>query len=333
MSTPFPKKDVVNVAVTGAAGQIGYAIAPIIARGLMLGAGQKIALHLLDLEVAQNALEGLKMELDDCAFAALDKVVLTTDPEVAFAGCDIAILCGAFPRKPGMERKDLLQINAKIFKAQGAVLKAVAAPHCRVVVVGNPANTNALLLALAADGGLDARNISALTRLDHNRAMGIAGAKVGAAVKNVIIWGNHSGTQVPDVNNAVTADGKRVRDVADNNSFFDDEFIAQVQQRGAAVMKLRGFSSALSAAKATVDHVHDWIVGTPDDGTFVSMGVWSNGNSYGVPDGLVYSFPVKCKQGVWTIVDGVTVSPAVKALQEATTAELVDERAQATAAE
>lgn len=326
----FPKKHVLRVAVTGAAGQIGYALVPQIARGLMFGPEQKVELALLEVEPAQKALRGVAMELEDCAFTSLTNVVCTSDPRVAFAGADVCVMCGSFPRKEGMERKELLQINAKIFREQGKVIGEVAAKHCRVLVVGNPANTNALLLALAADGTLDPRQVSALTRLDHNRALGMAARKVGASVKNVIIWGNHSSTQVPDVNSAVVDDaGASVREAAADDAFFDGEFITAVQQRGAEIIKARGLSSAASAAKAIVDHVHDWIVGTPE-GTFVSMAVWSNGNPYGVPDNLIYSFPVTCKAGQWAIVPNLSVSDAVRERMGISTAELEQERDQAT---
>lgn len=326
----FPVKDILRVAVTGAAGQIGYSLLPLIARGNMLGETQRVELRLLDIEPAQKVLEGVRFELQDCAFPLLSNVVITHEPQVAFEGCDVAILCGAFPRKPGMERKDLLLTNAKIFSEQGRIMAEVASPHCRVLVVGNPANTNALIFATAAKGKIPAEHISALTRLDHNRAIAQVALKTNSPVsevKNVIIWGNHSGTQVPDVNSALVG-GQPARQVADNDLFFDGEFLGIVQQRGAEVMKLRGLSSAASAAKAIVDHVRDWILGTLP-GTFVSMGVISDNNSYKVPGGLIYSFPVECAAGNWKIVDGVAITPAVQALMEATTAELLEERSQA----
>jgi malate dehydrogenase len=296
-----------------------------IARGLMLGANQRLSLRLLDIEPAMKSLGGLKMELEDCAFALLDEVVVTFDAKEAFTGADVVIMCGAFPRKPGMERKDLLEINAKIFKEQGGLLKSVASPDVRVLVVGNPANTNALI-ALTS-GGLNPKNVSALTRLDHNRALAQVALTLKVpmdSVKNVVIWGNHSGTQVPDVSFAV-ANGAPVQP---DPSKWGDEFKKCVQQRGATVMNARGLSSAASAAKAIVDHVHDWILGTPE-GTFVSMAVHSNGNSYGVPDGLIYSFPVTCKNGVWTFVDGLTIPEDIKGLMQKTTEELLEERSQA----
>lgn len=326
----FPTKDVVNVAITGAAGQIGYSLLPLIARGNMLGQSQKVELRLLDVEPALKALEGVRFELQDCAFPLLTNVVITHEARVAFEGADIVILCGAFPRKPGMERKDLLLTNAKIFTEQGKILGEVAAPHCRVLVVGNPANTNALLLATAAKGKIDTKNVSALTRLDHNRAVSQVALKAGApvdTVKNVIIWGNHSGTQVPDVNNALVGT-TAAREAAKDDEFFDGPFLGIVQQRGAEVMKLRGLSSAASAAKAIVDHVHDWIIGTPAE-SFVSMAVISDANPYGVPAGLMYSFPVECTKGQWKIVEGVKVTDKIQALMNATTEELLDERSQA----
>eukprot|EP00744_Colponema_vietnamica_P017245 GILI01024218.1.p1 GENE.GILI01024218.1~~GILI01024218.1.p1 ORF type:complete len:348 (+),score=77.46 GILI01024218.1:53-1045(+) len=325
----FPKKDIVVVSVTGAAGQIGYSLVPMIARGNMLGPNQKVQLRLLDIEPALKVLEGVRMELMDCAFPLLSEVVITADAKTAFTGCDVAIMCGAFPRKPGMERKDLLLTNAKIFSEQGRIMGEVANPHCRVLVVGNPANTNALIFATAAKPNIDPKNVSALTRLDHNRATAQCALKAGVpieTVKNCIIWGNHSSTQVPDVNSAVS-NGQSIRKLANNDAFFDGEFLSVVQQRGAEIMKARGFSSAASAATAIVDHVHDWILGTPE-GSHVSMAVLSDSNSYGVPANLYYSFPVTCKAGEWKIVDGVTVSEPVKALLSKTTEELIDERTQ-----
>lgn len=328
----FPVLDVVTIAITGAAGQIGYSLVPMIARGNMLGPHQKVALRLLDIDAAANSLRGLTMELEDCALPTLAGVVTTADPRVAFEGADICIMCGAFPRKPGMERKDLLLTNAKIFSEQGAIIGEVAAPHCRVLVVGNPANTNALILALATGGKLNVRNISALTRLDHNRALTQIALRAGGSaatlkVKNAIIWGNHSGTQVPDVTFA-TIDGTPVREALKGDAFFDGEFITNVQQRGAEVMKLRGLSSATSAAKAIVDHVNNWILGTPE-GEFVSMAVISDGNPYGIPDGLMFSFPVRCSAGEWKIVEGLEIAPRMRELIGKTTEELQEEKAQA----
>ncbi|CBH18138.1 cytosolic malate dehydrogenase, putative [Trypanosoma brucei gambiense DAL972] len=316
-----------RVAVTGAAGQIGYSLLPLIAAGRMLGFDQRVQLQLLDISPALKALEGIRAELMDCSFPLLDGVVITDEPKVAFDKADIAILCGAFPRKPGMERRDLLQTNAKIFSEQGRVLGEVASPNCRVCVVGNPANTNALILLRESKGKLNPRFVTALTRLDHNRATAQVAERARARVeevKNCIIWGNHSGTQVPDVNSA-TVGGKPARAAVDNDAFFDNEFITIVQERGAEIMKLRGLSSALSAAKAIVDHVHDWMLGTPS-GTHVSMAVYSDGNPYGVPGGLIFSFPVTCSGGEWQIVSGLNVTPAISERIKATTTELEEER-------
>jgi malate dehydrogenase len=327
----FPEKKLVRVAVTGAAGQICYSLLPMIASGAMLGPHQHVELRLLDIEPAQNVLEGVRMELIDSAFALLVSVVATSDPRVAFEGADICIMCGAMPRKPGMERKDLLEVNAKIFNEQGRVISEVAEPHCRVVVVGNPANTNGLLLATAARGGkLDARNVTVLTRLDHNRSLAQLSLRSGVAiseVKNTIIWGNHSGTQVPDVNSALVQ-GRSARDVCSDDAFFDGPFIQIVQQRGAEVLKARGLSAGSSTARAIVDHVHDWIRGTPH-GTFVSMGVLSDGNPYSIPNGLLFSFPVTCHGGQWKIMEGLTITPHIRSLIENTTKELLEEKQQA----
>lgn len=320
---PFPKKDVLSVVVTGAAGQIGYALLPQIARGNMLGPNQKVELRLLEVEFGMKALGGCVLELEDCSFPLLVNVVSTSDPREAFKGADVAVMCGAFPRKQGMERKDLLEKNAGIFLEQGAIMKEVASPDIRVVVVGNPANTNALLLANGASGTIDQKNITALTRLDHNRAVSKAQSLTGKTVRDVTIWGNHSGTQVPSVEHAV-ADGAPVKGLCPEGSFGAD-FIKTIQQRGAAIIEARGASSAASASKAIVDHVHDWVLGTPE-GETVSMSVCSTGNPYGVPDGLVYSFPVTCKDGEWTIKAGLLISAELQALMDITTKELMDER-------
>lgn len=320
----------VKVVVTGAAGQIGYAIVPLIARGDMLGPDTHVELHLLDIEPAFKALAGVEAELQDCAFPLLDKVVITTDPAVAFDGVSVAILCGAFPRRPGMERKDLLTMNAKIFTAQGEAIAAHAAPDCRVLVVGNPANTNGLILLKSARGKLDPRHVTAMTRLDHNRALALVARKAGvhvAQVRNAIIWGNHSTTQVPDVDSAVV-NAVPARQAMQDDAFVDGEFMKAVQNRGGEILQLRGLSSAMSAAKAAVDHIHDWILGTPD-GVFVSMGVYSNGNPYDVPDDLIFSFPCTCAKGEWTIVPDKLVGELTKERVAVTTAELVEEKQQA----
>nr|CCC95698.1 unnamed protein product [Trypanosoma congolense IL3000] len=319
-----------RVVVTGAAGQIGCSLLPLIASGRMLGPEQSVQLQLLDIEPALKALEGIRAELMDCAFPLLSGVVITHEPKVAFDKADVAILCGAFPRKPGMERKDLLQTNAKIFAEQGRVLGEVASPNCRVCVVGNPANTNALVLLRESKGKLNPRYVTALTRLDHNRATAQVAERSKACVENVkncIIWGNHSGTQVPDVNSALVG-GSPARAAVKDDAFLDGEFITLVQQRGAEIMKLRGLSSALSAAKAIVDHVHDWMLGTPA-GTHVSMAVYSDGNPYNVPGGLIFSFPVTCADGEWKIVEGLSITSAIAERLKVTIAELEEEREQA----
>eukprot|EP00796_Vickermania_ingenoplastis_P004615 gene4616-3327_t len=304
------------VVVTGAAGQIGYAIVPLIARGDLLGPDTHIELRLLDIEPAQNALVGVEAELMDGAFPLLEKVVITADPKVAFAGAN-----------EGMQRKDLLEMNAKIFNAQGAIIAEVADPDMHILVVGNPANTNALILLLAGKGKIKPQNVTAMTRLDHNRSLALLASKAGVPitkVRNAIIWGNHSSTQVPDVESA-TIDGQPARQVIKDDAFLDGPFMKKIQERGAEIIKLRGLSSAMSAAKAAVDHVHDWMLGTPE-GVHVSMGVYSMGNPYGIPEGLVFSFPCTCQAGTWKIVEGLTITPKVKALINATVQELTEEK-------
>ena len=326
----FPVKDVLRITITGAAGQIGYSLVPMVARGLMLGPLQRLELRLLDIEPAQKILEGLRMELEDCNLPLLTGTVITSNPSVAFDRADILIMCGAFPRKPGMERKDLLQINAKIFSEQGKIIASVAEPHCRILVVGNPANTNALILLTAAEGKIPRTNVTALTRLDHNRALAQAALSINAptgSVRNVIIWGNHSGTQVPDVNSALIG-SVNLRQEAGKDSYFDGPFIQCVQQRGAEVMKARGFSSAASAAQAIVDHVHDWILGT-EPGKFVSMAVISDSNPYSIPENLIFSFPTTCANGQWSIVPHLQITPLTSELIKKTTDELLEEREQA----
>ncbi|KAG5500626.1 hypothetical protein JKF63_03722 [Porcisia hertigi] len=321
---------VVRVAITGAAGQIGYALVPLIARGNLLGPNTHVELHLLDIEPALKALSGVEAELEDCAFPLLDKVVITADPRVAFDGVTIAIMCGAFPRKAGMERRDLLEMNARIFKEQGEAIAAVAASDCRVLVVGNPANTNALILLKSSQGKLKPRNVTAMTRLDHNRALALLARKAGVSVsqvRNVIVWGNHSSTQVPDATSAMIGTTSAF-DVIKDSAFTHDDFLSAVRGRGADIIQLRGLSSAMSAAKAAVDHVHDWMLGTPD-GVHVSMGVYSNGNPYNVPDDLIFSFPCTCRAGEWTIVADKLKGDLVKQGIADTTAELLEERVQA----
>jgi len=319
-------KSAVHVLITGAAGQIGYALAPMVARGVMLGPDQPVVLHLLDIEPAAQALEGVKMELLDAAFPLLQGVVISTKPEEACKGVDVAVMLGGFPRKAGMERKDVMGKNVSIYAAQAAALEKHANKGVKVLVVANPANTNALMLKEHAPS-IPAENITALTRLDHNRALAQVAERAGVhvtEVKNVIIWGNHSSTQYPDVNHG-TVNGKPIREVlADSAEWLDGEFITVVQQRGAAIIKARGLSSAMSAASSACDHVRNWVLGTPE-GTWVSMGVYSDG-SYGQPEGLIYSFPVTCKDGKWSIVQGLPIDDKSAAKLKITADELVEER-------
>lgn len=320
----------VKVVVTGAAGQLAYSLLPLISSGRMLGPAQRVQLRLLDIEPAMNTLKGVSAELVDCAYPLLESVVISHTPEVAFEGADVLVFCGSAPLMPGMERKDLLQANAKMFREQGRILGEVAAPDCRVCVVSNPANTIAHILLKAAGGKIKPKNVTALTRLDHNRATALLAERAGVppdSVKNCIVWGNHSNTQVPDVNSA-TVKGVPAREFVKDDAFFDGEFMAMVRQRGVDVIKWRGRSSALSAAKAIADHVHDWVLGTPE-GTHVSMAVHSDGNPYGVPAGLIFSFPVTCSGGEWHFAEKLCVTPSVAEHMKTSTAELETERAQA----
>ncbi|CAL9175362.1 malate dehydrogenase-like [Musa acuminata AAA Group] len=323
-------KDPVRVLVTGAAGQIGYALVPMIARGVMLGPDQPVILHMLDIPPAAEALNGVKMELVDAAFPLLKGVVATTDAVEACTGVNVAVMVGGFPRKEGMERKDVMSKNVSIYKSQASALEAHAAPNCKVLVVANPANTNALILKEFAPS-IPAKNITCLTRLDHNRALGQISERLNiqvSDVKNVIIWGNHSSTQYPDVSHATikTSSGQKpVRELVSDDDWLKGEFIKTVQQRGAAIIKARKLSSALSAASAACDHIRDWVLGTPE-GTWVSMGVYSDG-SYNVPAGLIYSFPVTCRAGEWTIVQGLSVDEFSRKKMDATAEELTEEKA------
>jgi malate dehydrogenase len=314
----------VNVAITGGAGHIGYALAFRVAAGALLGPEQPINLHLLEITPALPALHGVVMELEDCAFRTLTRVVPTDDPKVAFRDCDYALLVGARPRGPGMERKDLLLANAQIFSAQGRALGEVARRSVKVLVVGNPANTNALIARTHAKG-IDPRSFTAMTRLDHNRACAQLAGKTGthvAAIQRMIIWGNHSATQYPDMSHC-TVGGKPAIGLVDRK-WIEESFIPTVQQRGAAVIKARGSSSAASAASAAIDHVHDWIHGTPAD-DWVSMAVASDG-SYGIPEGVVYSYPVVCRGGAYEVVQGLAVDEFSRTRMQATLAELREER-------
>ncbi len=294
----------VRVTVTGAAGQIGYALLFRIASGAMLGDDQPVILQLLDITPAMDALEGVRMELDDCAFPLLAGVVCTDDPNVGFKDTEYALLVGARPRGPGMERKDLLEANAAIFSVQGKALNDHASREVKVLVVSNPANTNSLIAQRNAPD-LNPRNFTAMTRLDHNRAMTQLAQKTGTTVNdvtNMTIWGNHSATQYPDLFNA-RVNGQAAIDMIEQ-SWYEEDFIPTVQQRGAAIIKARGASSAASAANAAIDHMRSWALGTEGD-DWVSMGVYSDG-SYGIAEGLIYSFPCRCKDGDWTIVQGWT---------------------------
>jgi malate dehydrogenase len=318
-------KTPVRVAITGAAGQIGYQLAFRIASGQLFGPEQPIILQLLEITPALGALNGVAMELDDCAFETLHGVVATDKVEVAFKDINYGLLVGARPRGPGMERKDLLLANAQIFSAQGKALDAVADRRVKILVVGNPANTNALIARENA-AGLDPRNFTAMTRLDHNRAKAQLAAKTGTHVTDVrgaIIWGNHSATQFPDLAHATVGGAPALSRVS--QSWYRDEFIPTVQQRGAAIIKARGASSAASAASAAIDHVRDWALGTSGD-DWVSMAVAADG-SYGIKEGVVYSYPVRCVRGDYQIVQGLAVDDFGRAKMAATEAELREERA------
>ena len=317
-------KPPVRVTITGAAGQIGYQLAFRIASGQMLGSDQPVILQLLEIPQALGALNGVLMELDDCAFPTLAGVVPTDDPDVAFKDADYALLVGARPRGPGMERKDLLEANAAIFSVQGKALNKQASRDIKVLVVGNPANTNALITQANAPD-LDPRNITAMTRLDHNRAKAQLAAKTDSHVNDIrcmAIWGNHSATQYPDVSHA-TVGGKSALGLVDQD-WLVDEFIPVVQQRGAAIIKARGASSAASAASAAIDHMHDWALGSAAD-DWVSMAVPADG-SYGIAPGIIYSFPVRCARGDYSIVQDLDISDFSRSRMEETEKELREER-------
>ncbi len=318
--------DPVRVAVTGAAGQIGYALVFRIASGQMLGPDQPVVLQLLEIPQAVGALEGVRMELDDCAFPLLAGVVCTDDAPRAFEGANVALLVGAMPRKEGMERADLLSANGAIFTAQGKAISDAAADDVRVLVVGNPANTNALI-AMNNAPNVPPERFTAMTRLDHNRAVGQLAAKAGAAVTDVrrmTIWGNHSATQYPDVFHAEVAGRPAFEAAGGDQAWLEGDFIPTVQQRGAAIIKARGLSSAASAANAAIDHVRDWTHGTAA-GDWVSMAVPSDG-SYDVPKGLVSGFPVTCSGGTYQIVPGLDLDDFSRSRIDASLAELGAER-------
>ena len=317
--------DAVNVTVTGAAGQIGYALLFRIASGQMLGPEQQVNLRLLEITPALGALDGVQMELDDCAFPLLGSITKTDDPNVAFEGSDYGLLVGAMPRKDGMERADLLEANGGIFGPQGRAISENANSGIKILVVGNPANTNALI-AQSAAAGINPGQFTAMTRLDHNRAKSQVADKLGVSiqsVKKMTIWGNHSATQYPDLFHC-EVDGKSVAESVNDQDWLENDFIPTVQQRGAAIIKARGASSAASAANAAIDHMRDWELGTPE-GDWVSMAIPSDG-SYGVPEGVISSFPVTCSNGSYEIVQGLEIDQFSRQKIDASSEELVTER-------
>lgn len=314
----------VRVTVTGAAGQISYSLLIRIASGQMLGPDQPVILQMLEITPALDALNGVAMELEDCAFPLLAGMVQTDDPNVAFKDTDYALLVGARPRGPGMERKDLLEANAAIFSTQGKAINDKASRDIKVLVVGNPANTNALIAQRNAPD-IDPRNFTAMMRLDHNRSLSQLASKTGkhnTDVKNMIVWGNHSATQFPDLHHATVA-GTPAMELVDQE-WYENDFIPTVQQRGAAIIKARGLSSAASAANAAVDHMRDWALSSAE-GDYVSMGIYSDG-SYGIEEGLMYSFPCVCKDGQWEIVQGLENNEFSLGKMKATEQELKEER-------
>ncbi|WP_353570776.1 malate dehydrogenase [Candidatus Albibeggiatoa sp. nov. BB20] len=316
-------KKAVRVAITGGAGQIAYSLIFRIASGEMLGPDQPVILHLLEIPQALEALKGVAMEVDDCAYPLLQDIVVTDDANVGFTDVDYALLVGATPRGPGMERADLLKINAEIFTAQGKALNDKASRDVRVLVVGNPANTNAYI-AMRSAPDLPSKNFTAMMRLDHNRALSQLAAKTGSHVteiKNMVVWGNHSATQYPDISNT-TVGGKAAKDLV-NQAWITDDFIPTVQQRGAAIIKARGKSSAASAGYAALEHIRDWMLGS--NGGWVSMAIPSDG-SYGIPEGLMYSFPVTTENGEYTIVQGLKIDTFSQERMNATQKELEQER-------
>ena len=316
-------KPPIRIAITGAAGQISYSLLFRVAAGQMLGEDQPLILQFLEIPPAMDALGGVVMELDDCAFPLLEEIVATDSPDEAFKGVEFALLVGSRPRGPGMERKDLLEANAQIFSVQGKSLNEHAAANVKVLVVGNPANTNSLI-ALRNAPDIDPSQFTAMTRLDHNRASAQLAQKTGhhvTAVAGLAIWGNHSATQYPDLTHATVA-GTPAMDLVEQ-SWVAHEFIPGVQQRGAAIIKARGLSSAASAANAAIEHMRDWTLGT--NGEIVSMAVYSDG-SYGIEEGLIYSFPCTCDAGRWNIVQGLEISDFSRGKMTETETELVEER-------
>lgn len=317
-------KSPVRVAVTGAAGQISYSLIFRIAAGDMLGKDQPVILQLLEIPPAMKALEGVVMELNDCAFPLVAGIVTTDDPNVAFKDAEYALLVGSRPRGPGMERSDLLKANGAIFTVQGKALNDNANKNVKVLVVGNPANTNCLI-ALKNAPDLNPKNFTAMMRLDHNRSLSQIGEKTGkhsSEVEKVVVWGNHSATQFPDISYATVA-GEPVKDKVDND-WYVETFIPTVQQRGAAIIKARGASSAASAASAALDHMRDWALGS--NGGWVSMGVFSKGNSYGIDEDIMYSFPITCENGEWKEISGLEITDFQRKMMKATEEELVGEK-------
>jgi malate dehydrogenase len=317
-------KEPVRVAITGAAGQISYSIIFRIAAGDMLGKDQPVILQLIEIPPAMDALNGVVMELNDCAFPLVAGIVATDDPDVGFKDTDYAVLVGARPRGPGMERSDLLKANAEIFSVQGQALNTHASRDVKVLVVGNPANTNALITLKNAPD-LNPKHITAMMRLDHNRAVSQLAGKTGrhtTQVEKMVVWGNHSSTQYPDISYA-TVEGQPAKEMVDE-SWYVNEFIPTVQQRGAAIIKARGASSAASAASAAVDHMRDWAMGT--NGRWVSMAVHSSGNSYGIDEDVIYSFPIVCENGEWKEVSGLEISDFSRERMKATEKELLEEK-------
>jgi malate dehydrogenase len=315
----------IRIAITGAAGQIGYSMLFRIASGELLGTSQPVILQLLDIPQSQAALRGVVMELEDCAFPNVHQIILTDDPRVAFRDVEIAILVGARPRSKGMERKDLLEANGAIFSEQGRVLNEVAARNVKILVVGNPANTNALI-ALKNAPDLDPRNFTAMLRLDHNRAIAQVAAKLSQPVRDVnkmVVWGNHSSTQYPDLSHAEIG-GRKVIETLKDHDWIESNFIPTVQKRGAAIIEARGLSSAASAANAAISHVRDWLSGSPQN-DWVTMGVPSDG-SYGIPEGVIYGFPVTTSNGNYTIVQNLPISELGRKHMQDTYKELLEER-------
>jgi malate dehydrogenase len=315
----------IRITVTGAAGQIGYAALFRIANGDMLGREQPVILQLLDLPQAQTMLHGVMMELEDCTFPLLQQVIVTDDPKTAFRDTEVALLIGARPRSKGMERRDLLETNGAIFSVQGRLLNELAARHVKVLVVGNPANTNALI-AMNNAPDLDRRNFSAMMRLDHNRAIAQVAQKLFQPVRDIkkmIVWGNHSGTQYPDLDHAEIR-GRQVRDILTGQDWVEREFIPTVQKRGAAVMEARGLSSAASAANAAIAHLHDWMLSSHHN-DWVTMSVPSDG-SYGIPEGVIYGFPVTCRNGHFRIVQNLPISALGRRHMDESYRELAEER-------